>query len=162
MRCRRHRVLVLILALVAGCSQEAERKPWPWVVTCGKAKLKVEPVTKPKQQAYGLKNRQHLGENWGMLFIYAEDHVMDFWMQDTRIPLSIAFIDSGLVVRDIQDMEPMTEDSHQSSVPVRYALEVNRGWFARNDIKPGSVLKFSPRLDDLVKKTVKGADDGEE
>jgi hypothetical protein len=67
-------------------------------------------------------------------------------MKDTRIPLSIAFIDSRLVVRDVLDMKPMTLDAHPSSVPVRYALEVNQGWFAKHGIAPGKRATFSPGL----------------
>jgi uncharacterized membrane protein (UPF0127 family) len=160
---RRRRVLVLLLlATFSGCSSGRERKPWPYVVTCGDAAVKVEYAMTEEQRHRGLMFRERLGEEWGMLFIWPEEQSLSFWMKDTRVPLSIAFIGSDRVVRDIQDMEPMTEDSHESGEAVQFALEVNRGWFARNGIKPGSKLKFSAPLDDLVRKTVKRAKDGAE
>ena len=124
--------------------------------------MKVEPATTDAQRAYGLMYRDRLDEDWGMIFIWPDEEPRSFWMKNTKVPLSIAFIGSDRIVRNIQDMEPMTQDSHESGVAVQFALEVNRGWFARNGIKPGSELKFSAPLDDLVRKTVKGAKDGAE
>ena len=155
-------LILFAVATFAGCSERPERKPWPWVITCDGVELKIEVATTPSQMKRGLMHRDRLREDWGMLFVYARDQRMSFWMKNTKVPLSIAFIDADLVVREIHDMEPMTEDSHDSAVAVRYALEVNRGWFARNGIRPGSVLKFSPRLDDLIDECVKGAEDGTE
>jgi uncharacterized membrane protein (UPF0127 family) len=144
----------MLLAVLCGCSNGRDRKPWPWVVTCGDVELRVEPAKTTAERRYGLMYREHLGEDWGMLFIWPREQPLSFWMKNTKVPLSIAFIGADRVVRSIQDMEPMTEDSHASGVPVQFALEVNRGWFARNGIKPGSRLKFSAPLDDLVKECV--------
>ena len=68
------------------------------------------------------------------------------------MPLSIAFIDKALVVRDIQDMKPETDDRHSSKTPVTYALEVNQGWFAKHGVKVGTAVKFSKGLQDYIDK----------
>ena len=75
--------------------------------------------------------REELPEDRGMLFVFPDERVLEFWMRNTEIPLSIAFADaSGRIVR-IADMEPLSDAPVSSGAPARYALEVNRGWFAR-------------------------------
>jgi len=85
-----------------------------------------------------------MGTNEGMLFVNDELGLRCFWMRNTLLPLSIAFIaDDGTVV-DLQDMQPGDLNSHCSSKPVRYALEMNQGWFAKRGIKAGSKLRGAP------------------
>jgi uncharacterized membrane protein (UPF0127 family) len=98
----------------------------------------------------GLMGRERLGPDWGMLFVYDHEETLRFWMKNTKIPLSIAFLDDGLVVRDIQDMAPFDLTPHVSQAPVRYALEMEQGWFARRNVVPGTVAKFSPELDAFI------------
>ena len=86
--------------------------------------------------------RRELGEDEGMLFLYREPQQMMMYMKDTRIPLSVAFIDSAGVILEIRDMEPMDETPVISaSRQIRFALEANRGWFAKNGIAPGATVK---------------------
>jgi hypothetical protein len=113
----------------------------------GGARLHVEVARTDAQRARGLMFRDRLETDWGMLFVFNRQETLRFWMKNTRIPLSIAFLDDGLVVRDIQDMEPFDERAHLSKAPARYALEMERGWFARRNIAPGTVAKFSPELE---------------
>ena len=78
-----------------------------------------------------------------MLFAYAQDQVLGFWMKDTRIPLSIAFMDAGGKILEIHDMDPREPDRRYiSGQPARYALEVNRGWFEEHGIKVGDSLEI--------------------
>ncbi len=91
----------------------------------------------------GLAHRSHLPPDHGMLFAYASDRILGFWMRDTLIPLSIAFLDAQREILEIQDMVPEHPyRRHFSKVPARYALEVNRGWFADKAIKPGDRVEF--------------------
>ena len=88
--------------------------------------------------------RPGIGTNEGMLFVNADSGVRCFWMRNTLIPLTIAFIaDDGTIV-NLADMQPRSDESHCSAAPVRYALEMNQGWFAKRGIKPGSKLQGGP------------------
>jgi uncharacterized membrane protein (UPF0127 family) len=88
-------------------------------------------------RARGLMFRASMPQNAGMLFIFDEAGAQCMWMKNTLIPLSVAFIDDAGAIINITDMQPQTEDSHCASRPARYALEMNRGWFAARGIKPG-------------------------
>jgi uncharacterized membrane protein (UPF0127 family) len=106
--------------------------------------IKAELALTPEQQATGMMFRKEMGTNEGMLFVNEEPGMRCFWMRNTLIPLSIAFIaDDGSIV-NIADMEPRSEKSHCSAKPVRYALEMNLGWFARRGMKPGTRLSGAP------------------
>ena len=88
--------------------------------------------------------RRSMGDSDGMLFVFEQPGVQCFWMKNTLLPLSIAFIaDDGTVV-NVADMKPQSLDSHCSSQPVRYALEMNKGWFAKRGVKAGSKLGGEP------------------
>ena len=93
----------------------------------------------------GLMHRPSMPANTGMLFIFDETTVHCMWMKNTLIPLSVAFLDEAGTVINIADMTPHSEDSHCASRPARYALEMNRGWFAQRGIKPGLTLGGLPR-----------------
>jgi uncharacterized membrane protein (UPF0127 family) len=100
--------------------------------------LLVEIADTPEERSRGLMFRESLPENQGMLFIFEQDGQHNFYMRDTLIPLSIAFIEADGIVVEIEDMEPQTEDLHSAPEPFRYAVEANQGWFDRNGIKAGS------------------------
>jgi uncharacterized protein len=95
-------------------------------------------------RAQGLMYRSSMPSNVGMLFIFDEAAAQCMWMKNTLIPLSVAFIDEHGAVINIEDMAPQTEDSHCALKPARYALEMNRGWFAARGIKPGSRIGGIP------------------
>jgi len=103
----------------------------------------VEIVRTPEERARGLMGRKHLAEDEGMLFIFEKEDYHSFWMKDTLLPLSIAFIDRGGKILKIADMEPLTLDSHPPPKPILYALEMKRGWFLTNGVQIGDILKFS-------------------
>lgn len=97
----------------------------------------VEIADTEETRSQGLMHRDELPENHGMLFVFDRDQRMSFWMKNTSIPLSIAYISSDGVIREIHDMEPHDLDSVRSSRSARYALEVNQGAFERNGIEVG-------------------------
>lgn len=109
-----------------------------------KVSLQVELAKTAKEQTYGLMNRESLSENAGMLFIFENETYRNFWMKNTSIPLSIAYIDGVGVIKEIYDMKPLdTTVTYPSRHPVRYALEVNKGWFKRNRIHTGCKVLFN-------------------
>lgn len=106
--------------------------------------IQAEVARAPEQRAIGLMHRPTMGANDGMLFIFEQAAPQCFWMKNTLLPLSIAFLaDDGSIV-NIEDMAPKTLDAHCSKQPVRYALEMNLGWFAKRGIKPGAKLAGEP------------------
>ena len=105
--------------------------------------LTVELASTPAARACGLSHRNELPINHGMLFIYPDLRPRSFWMKDTTIPLSIAFLDDSGQIFSIQDMTPIqTDKTYPSSRPAGYALEVNQGWFGRNGIDVGDVVEM--------------------
>lgn len=103
----------------------------------------VEVAKTPEERTHGLMGRKHLGKDEGMLFIFEKEDYHGFWMKDTQISLSIAFIDKeGRIVR-ITDMKPLTLEIHTPPQPILDALEMKKGWFSANGIKVGDVLRFS-------------------
>ena len=119
-------------------------------IKVGNKTLKVRLAITPMQQRRGLMNIQGMGptklpENEGMLFIYRREEILSFWMKNTTIPLSIAFIDKKGIITEIRDMKPLGMDSVRSAKPAQYALEVNRGWFTKNRIKIGSKVELNFR-----------------
>lgn len=105
--------------------------------------LTTELATTPTARACGLSHRNELPKNHGMLFIYPDLRPRSFWMKDTKIPLSIAFLDDSGQIFSIQDMTPMqTDKTYPSSRPAGYALEVNQGWFSKNGIDVGDVVEM--------------------
>jgi len=96
-----------------------------------------ELATTPEQQAQGLMHRFSLKPDHGMLFVFGRTERRSFWMKNTFIPLSIAFIAPDGRIVNIEQMAPQDESSHWSKGPVRYALEMRKGWFAERSIGPG-------------------------
>ncbi len=93
----------------------------------------------------GLMFRTKMGENEGMLFVFDYDERLGFWMKNTLIPLAIGYFDANMKLIEVHEMVPAAmgdqyPKSYPSSKPARYALEMNKGWFARNHIKPGAKL----------------------
>jgi uncharacterized protein len=98
----------------------------------------------PMQRQIGLMWRKTMPQNEGMLFIFEQASKQCFWMMNTLLPLTAAFVaDDGTIV-NLVDMQPQTTDSHCSAKPVRYVLEMNQGWFAKKGIKAGAKLTGTP------------------
>ena len=93
-----------------------------------------------EQRQIGLMWRKEMPQNEGMLFVFEQAAVQCFWMRNTLIPLSTAFVaDDGTIV-NLAEMKPLSEESHCSKKPVRYVLEMNQGWFAKRNIQAGFKL----------------------
>lgn len=105
--------------------------------------LEVELARTKRQRAEGLMNRVALGRNKGMLFIFREEEYLSFWMKDTSIPLSIAFLDREGVVIDLYDMEPYDLEPVRSSRKCRFAIEANRGFFQDAGLSVGDSIDLS-------------------
>ena len=98
----------------------------------------------PEQRQIGLMLRKDMPQHEGMLFIFEQPSQQCFWMKNTLLPLTAAFVaDDGTII-NLADMKPQTTDSHCSTQPVRYVLEMNQGWFAKKGIKAGSKLGGPP------------------
>ncbi|MER1968591.1 DUF192 domain-containing protein [Castellaniella sp. GW247-6E4] len=100
-------------------------------LTVGAREVQAEVARTPEARSQGLMHRRSLAADHGMLFVFDEDDQHCFWMKNTPLPLSIAFIDAKGRITSIQDMQPYALDTHCPPGPVRYALEMSEGWFKR-------------------------------
>ena len=107
--------------------------------------VKAEVANTPKTRQIGLMFRESLAPNHGMLFVFREKAGHCFWMRNTLIPLSIAFLDDDGTIVNIEDMAPRSEDSHCPKRPVRFALEMEQGWFGKRGLAAGAKLA-SPQV----------------
>ena len=134
------------LALLVACAaaQDAPQRLASISLSAGMHNIRAEVAQTDIERAIGLMHRREMPPHEGMLFVFEQPAVQCFWMKDTPLPLSIAFLaDDGTVV-NIADMKPQSLDSHCSAKPVRYALEMNQGWFAKRGVKPGFKLAGAP------------------
>lgn len=113
----------------------------------GEVTFHVEVVDTPETRERGLMDRESLDPRHGMLFVFPDSARRSFWMKNTLIPLSIAYIDDRLVIREIHHMEPLSLEPVPSRLPARYALEVNQNEFAELRIAVGARIVPSDRLD---------------
>lgn len=114
----------------------------------GTKQIKVEVADSDVKRAHGLMFVESLPVDRGMLFVFDEEARRSFWMKNTLIPLSIAYIDKDMVITEILDMQPaplgaVRPKSYPSSKKSKYALEMNIGWFEKNKIWPGVAIKFA-------------------
>jgi uncharacterized membrane protein (UPF0127 family) len=139
-------VLGLAIALGGGAAAAQSEPPAPnprlpqVEIQAGMHVIRAEVAADPATRSRGLMMRERLGPNEGMLFVFPEKAGHCFWMRNTLIPLSIAFVDDDGTIANIADMAPRSDDSHCPTRAVRYALEMEQGWFARRGLKVGSRL----------------------
>lgn len=134
----KHAVAVFSLCLMA----VAARADMPEIaLTIGGHQLIAEVASTDTDRAQGLMHRRMMPENRGMLFVFPQTAPLGFWMMNTYLPLSIAFVDDAGTIINITDMKPLTTDTHHSSRPARYALEMNKGWFAKRGIGSGAKIE---------------------
>ena len=138
-------ILIVLNVHFASCDSQKPKTVTLTVERAGAAAVpvKVEIARTEEERAKGLMYRKSLPDGEGMLFIFESDQPLNFWMKNTPIPLSIAFISSSGRIVEIKDMRPLDLSSVPSSIPVRYALEVPQGWFGRAGVKPGDRLVIS-------------------
>jgi len=109
-------------------------------LSAGMYQIDVQIAQTPEQRQIGLMFRKEMPQAEGMIFVFEQPATQCFWMKNTLLPLTAAFVaDDGRIV-NLVDMKPMSEDSHCSKEPVRFVLEMNQGWFSRKNIKEGSKL----------------------
>ena len=136
--------LAMVLACTLASAQDAPQQLPAIRLSTGMHVLQVQLAQTPEQQQIGLMFRKTMGTNEGMLFVFDEPRQQCFWMKNTLLPLSVAFIaDDGSVV-NLDNMKPQTLDSHCSTRPVRFVLEMNVGWFDKRGIKAGSKFAGEP------------------
>ena len=135
--------LLLGLAFVASLwAQEGPQTDLPRVkLQSGMYLLDVQVAQTPEQRAIGLMNRQSMAEHEGMLFVFERSDTQCFWMKNTLLPLSAAFIDNNGNIVNIEDMKPQSLDAHCSARPVKFVLEMQQGWIKKRGLKGGSHLK---------------------
>ncbi len=129
-------VLGLVLGAAVGSAQAQEATE----LSIGMYRLVAEVAHTPKTREVGLMHRRAMPENQGMVFVFTRDDKHCMWMANTLLPLSVAFLDEKGQIVNIEDMEPLTRNSHCAEKPARYALEMNAGWFRKRNISPGASL----------------------
>lgn len=137
-------LIFCIFALGASCrNSNLEKKTLTLCKADGtELSVKAELAVKPEDRNFGFMERKNIPDGTGMLFIFEYDQILSFWMKNTPTPLSIAFITKDGKIKDIFDMQPFSTASKTSTGYVRYALEVPQGWYKKNGIKTGDVLKI--------------------
>jgi uncharacterized membrane protein (UPF0127 family) len=136
--------ILLAFFAVAASAQDGPQSLPKTKLTAGMHVLNVEVAQTPEEHQIGLMFRKTMPTNDGMIFIFEHPNQQCFWMKNTLIPLSVAFIaDDGTIV-NVDDMAPQTLNSHCSLKEVRFVLEMNDGWFAKRGIKAGSKLQGQP------------------
>lgn len=116
-------------------------------ITFGMHNVVAQVAHTPEQRQTGLMFRKEMPSHEGMLFVFERPAVQCFWMKNTLIPLTAAFVSEDGTIVNLADMTPLSETSHCSAMPVRFVLETNQGWFAKRNIKAGDRLggpAFSP------------------
>lgn len=139
-------LFLLLLSLGISYGQEGPQPRLPTKTLSIKGvKLVAEVADDDQKRSMGLMFRDALGQNEGMLFIMPRTERASFWMRNTQLPLSIAYINPSGVIMEIHDLEPFNEVPVRSHFPsIAYALEVNRGWFFENKILPGDRITGLP------------------
>ena len=134
-----------LLLLSASCSSKSKLPVKKLTVTNSEGKeiaVKAEIASTFEERRNGFMFRQDIPDGTGMLFIFEEEQILDFWMKNTPHPLSIAYIDRNGKIRDILDMTPYSLENVTSSTKVLYALEVPQGWFGKVNVRTGDKLKL--------------------
>ena len=149
------RLLALLALLIGSLTQVAFAQFQPAAIpqprlpqvplTIGLQVVQAEMAANNEQRQIGLMQRPALGQNEGMLFVFPDAGVQCFWMRNTIIPLTAAFIDDDGTIVNLADMQPLRDDSHCSKKPVRYVLEMTQGWFKQKGIKPGQKVQDIPK-----------------
>jgi len=133
-------LLLLAAGSLAGCA----KSPAAHQLSLGEHRLRVEIADDPAERSRGLMHRAAIGEDDGMLFVYAQEAPRSFWMENTSIPLSIAYLDLSGRILNIEHMIPFDRSPVPSAGPALYALEVNQGWFATHGVKQGARVQGLP------------------
>jgi uncharacterized membrane protein (UPF0127 family) len=115
-------------------------------LSVGMYRIEAEVAHTDQTRRIGLMNRQSMPEQRGMVFVFTHDARHCMWMRNTLIPLSVAFLDDEGRILNVEDMEPLSEESHCAAHPARFALEMNQGWFEKRGIGDGARIRGVERL----------------
>ena len=138
--------IALVIAFASPLAAAQQPARFPLVsLTAGMHVIRAEVAATEAERQQGLMYREKMGPNEGMVFLFGVPASVCMWMKNTNIPLSVAFIDDHGKIVNIEDMQPHTTDSHCAKKPVRYALEMNQGWFRQKNIKAGTQIEGLPR-----------------
>ena len=133
--------LLLLVSLVSR-GQDAPQLDLERVkLTLGMHRIDAQIAATPEQRQTGLMFRKEMPQHEGMIFVFDQPAKQCFWMKNTLIPLSAAFVSDDGIIINIEEMKPLALDAHCSALPVRYVLEMNKGWFAKKGIRAGSKLQ---------------------
>ena len=133
---------LLLLVSLTSHAQDAPQLDLERVkLTSGMHRIDAQVAATPEQRQTGLMLRKNMPQHEGMIFVFDQPAKQCFWMKNTLIPLSAAFLSDDGTIVNIEDMKPLVLDGHCSAQPVRYVLEMNKGWFAKKGIKVGSKLR---------------------
>ncbi len=163
----RYRAVVLCTLLLFACCQgehlpkpqdsppeKVAKQPQPpprsglHKLTIRDAMVYVDVAQTDAARQQGLMYRKSMPENEGMIFVYPEPDMLSFWMKNTEIPLSLAYIDETGKIFQFVDMKPHDETGHESTAPAQYVLEVNVGWFRKHGIKVGDTIENLPSTEE--------------
>jgi hypothetical protein len=138
------RPIFALFFLIISLTSKASTLP---VITLqiGHETIQTEVASTPASQQLGLMFRKSMPNDAGMLFVFDQKAGHCFWMRNTELPLAIAFIDDDGKIVNIDEMKPQTDDNHCPSRAVRYALEMNTGWFSQHQIAAGQVVAGLPK-----------------
>jgi len=138
--------LWLALMLVAG-STGGQQPALPSIdLSAGVHLIKAEVANTFSTRMEGLMRRPSMPTNQGMLFVFDQNDIHCMWMKNTLIPLSVAFLDEQGAIINIEDMQPQSEQTHCARKSARFALEMNRGWFAQRGVRAGTKLRGLEKL----------------
>jgi hypothetical protein len=121
---------------------ENPQRPETIALGIGEATYEVEVAGRGYGLSLGLMHRTKMGADEGMWFEFPDEEIRRFWMKNTKIPLSIAFVTSEGTLTNIEDMVPYVEQNTLSVRPAKYALEMNRGWFKKKGIEAGDTIRI--------------------
>lgn len=138
-------IVLLSLAISTLAAAQQPQLDLPRVqLAAGMHLINAQIAATPEQRATGLMFRRSMPSNEGMLFVFPDIDRQCFWMKNTPMALTAAFIDEGGYIVNLADMEPQTMNAHCSVRPVRFVLEMNKGWFAKRGLKAGSKISGPP------------------
>ena len=113
-------------------------------ITAGMHRIEAQVAASPQERQTGLMHRKEMPAHEGMLFVFEQPATQCFWMKNTLLPLTAAFVDDDGTIVNLANMQPQTETPHCSAKPVRYVLEMNQGWFKQRNLKAGTRLRGKP------------------
>ena len=125
--------LLAVAILVAGNARAADIE-----LSAGMYRITAEVANTDASRERGLMHRRNMADGHGMIFVFSASGQYCMWMENTLIPLAVAFLDENGAITNIEEMQPQTRTPHCAKRPARYALEMNGGWFQRRGIAPGT------------------------